>query len=46
MNYIDYTKVNNSSKDIIKSSLIKCFRDRVIHFCLFTLFFISAVSYW
>ena len=28
MNYIVYTKLNNSSKDIIKSSLIKCFKDR------------------
>ena len=25
MNYIEYTKLNNSSKYIIKSSLIKCF---------------------
>ena len=27
MNYIEYTKLNISSKDIIKSSLIKCFKD-------------------
>ena len=28
MNYIEYTKSNNSSKYIIKNSLIKCFKDR------------------
>ena len=28
MNYIEYTKLNNSSKYIIKTSLIKCFKDR------------------
>ena len=28
MNYIEYKKLNNANKDIIKSSLIKCFKDR------------------
>ena len=28
MNYTEYTKLNNSSKYLIKSSLIKCFKYR------------------
>ena len=28
MNYIEYNKLNNSSKDIIKNSLMKCFKYR------------------
>ena len=28
MNYLEYKKLNNSNKDVINSSLIKCYRER------------------